>query len=35
MVEADQDEGLENVDFAAITGKAAPGSALAPAATRQ
>ena len=26
----DQDEGLENVDFAAITGKAAPGSAPAP-----
>ena len=26
MAEPDQDEGLENVDFAAITGKAAPGS---------
>ena len=27
LAEPDQDEGLENVDFAAITGKAAPGSA--------
>jgi hypothetical protein len=29
LAEPDEDEDLENVDFAAITGKAAPGSALA------
>ena len=28
LAEPDQDEGLEHVDFAAITGKAAPGSGL-------